>query len=535
MARETGNGPKLVIPKLKVTSYGKTARQRKVYCLGVQGSKKYAAFKTDLRTALRAVRERVFYIKEGTQYRAPPMPAGVNYVRKTLRATREALLPLIKMETYTKWSADEFIAHYTGAKRTRYEKAYELYMRDGVTTRDARIRGFLKFEKIESNNPVKPWDTKVCRLISPRSSVYNLALGRWIMPLEPKVFDVIGKMYGEFREDKVEIPTILKGMNSIETARVIVQKYRMFEDPRIVCLDAKRWDQHVNEHLLRWEHGIYLAFMNNDKDRRTLAGLLAMQIHNNVTVLADDGNIKYKKTGGRMSGDMNTSLGNCLLMTSCMHAYLRHLGITKAEVGNNGDDTFVILEERDVQLFTADLHNWWSQMGITMDLEGVVKELTELRFCQTYVINRGDTHVMMRDFRDAISKDTVSLKPLPTKKMRAAYCYAIGKGGLALHAGIPVLQAFYERLIKLSSESGIAQKVLNKYTDYFLREEYNRQYLRVGMAAQSKTVSWEARVDFFESTGVTPDLQVALEAQIQTMAMDLEVGMDNLPHVLRWL
>ncbi len=114
----------------------------------------------------------------------------------------------------------------------------------------------------------------------------------------------------------------MKGMDVRTVAKVLREKWDMFPNPVAIGLDASRFDQHVSVPALEFEHSVYLSCFKQKKHRERLAKLLKLQLENHCTGYAEDGVIKYTTTGTRMSGDMNTSLGNCVLMCSLIHSYL---------------------------------------------------------------------------------------------------------------------------------------------------------------------------------------------------------------------
>lgn len=66
---------------------------------------------------------------------------------------------------------------------------------------------------------------------------------------------------------------------------------------------------------LKWEHSIYNAMFRSDE----LAELLGWQLTNKGFARTTDGLIKYEVKGCRMSGDMNTALGNCMIMCALVY------------------------------------------------------------------------------------------------------------------------------------------------------------------------------------------------------------------------
>jgi hypothetical protein len=75
---------------------------------------------------------------------------------------------------------------------------------------DSHLKTFVKAEKIN-------WSTKpdpAPRVIQPRDPRYNVEVGRFLLPLEHKVYDKIDELFGS--------PTIMSKYNSVQQAEVIV-------------------------------------------------------------------------------------------------------------------------------------------------------------------------------------------------------------------------------------------------------------------------------------------------------------------------
>jgi len=92
------------------------------------------------------------------------------------------------------------------------------------------------------------------------------------------------------------------------------------------------------------EHKVWKRMVPNG-DRGHLKYLLDMQLENKGVSYVDGYKFKYRTDGCRMSGDMNTSSGNCMIMCILLGSYLDTLGVDY-RFANNGDDCVIILESR---------------------------------------------------------------------------------------------------------------------------------------------------------------------------------------------
>jgi hypothetical protein len=300
----------------------------------------------------------------------------------------------------------------------------------------------------------------------------------------------------------------------LEIGRIFRDKWSRYRSPAAIGLDASRFDQHVSRQALEWEHSIYNGVFQSGELRK----LLKWQLANNVVGWCRDGSLRYRTDGVRMSGDMNTAMGNCLLMCSLVHSYLRERNIT-ASLANNGDDCTVIMESKDVSRFCTGLDQWFLDMGFTMKVEKPVYDIEGIEFCQTHPINLGNTFIMVRNFPNAIAKDCLSLKQMESPSVYKAWLKAVGEGGLALTGGIPVYQEFYQVLLR-SSERIIAKRAYQsskrRHRSPDVELTGGMAWLSFGMKRRIQHISPITRHSFYLAFGCTPDQQVALEAYYAT-------------------
>lgn len=455
-------------------------------------------FNNDIHTLVRAVKERVFFVKEGGEFRPPPRPNDGHF-EQTLALSVEQLshfLPRI-----APLSRLAFVETFRGPKRKLYEDAFQDLLRRGFTEKDAWIKVFVKYEKTDFTRKTDP----VPRVISPRSTRYNIEVGRFLRPLEERVFGSIARLWGS--------PTVMKGMNSARTGRVMHSKWSKFRNPVAVGADASRFDQHVSEEALRLEHSVYLKCYPRRLHQRRLRWLLGMQLRNTCVGYTANGRVKYKTKGGRMSGDMNTSLGNCLLMCLMFHAYARSIGV-QVELANNGDDCVLFMERRDLTRFSAGLDGWFRAMGFNMVLEEPCVLFEQIEFCQTHPVWVGpgaSDYIMVRHPKWAIAKDTMCVHGWQTQALYEGWLHAVGTGGMALCGGVPVFQDFYLTYLKHGNYHKSA-------TD---SQSWGVRQLSKGMSRVYSEVLPRTRASFYWAFGVTPAEQLVLEDFYRGVTLEL--------------
>lgn len=446
----------------------------------------------NLTNVVRGLVERVFRVEGPNGLEAPPRPSPGVFRR--LSGFRTRLLKIIHCRP---WSYDEFISSYRGAKAIKVEGAVGSLLVRGVQRADAKLKTFVKAEKL--NLSAKP--DPAPRVIQPRDPRYNAYVGRYLKALEHPLYAAIARVWGG--------PTVMKGYNSETVAEHIAAAWGQFNQPVGIGFDASRFDQHVSIEALQWEHSIYNGVFGSEDLRR----VLTWQLTNRGTAWCPDGKVSYTVEGCRMSGDMNTAMGNCLLMCAMMWAYCLESGV-RARLINNGDDCVLIVERQDAPRL-LEPRSWFLQFGFSMKVEEPARCLEEIEFCQTRPVWRGDRWVMCRSPRVGIMKDLTNLRPQflgdgsLDQGAFARWCLAVGEAGLALASGMPVFQAHYLRMIEYGRPFAL-RKVAG-----FGTMETGFEYMSRGMALTKRDITAETRASFYRAWGVLPDLQEALEIEIQ--------------------
>jgi hypothetical protein len=430
----------------------------------------------------RGVLERVFFVCKGGEYVSPPQPDPKVFNSRMSTFRR---IVINAMPSTTPTPREKFPSYYWGRKRTIYENAVASLQRKDVNATDAEIRCFVKAEKINFTAKKDP----APRVISPRDPRYNVAVGCYLKQIEHPLYNAIAQAFGTV--------TVSKGLNVEDTASLLYQKWVATTNPVAIGLDASRFDQHVSRVALQWEHSIYNAIYNTPE----LRTLLRMQLRNVCRGYTKDGSLKYVTDGTRMSGDMNTAMGNCLIMCALVYTYAKHKRVP-IELVNNGDDCVVIMNRKNLSNFECGLEDWFVEMGFTMKVEGSVDVFERIQFCQMQPVYDGSKYVMVRNPIVSIAKDAISIKPLDSKSMFQKWIGAVGEGGVSLTGGIPILQSFYCCL-----ERGSGGKRLKDDPT----QETGWWYLSRGMSRKVSKVSSQARYSFHLAFDISPDLQIAVE------------------------
>lgn len=439
--------------------------------------------------------ERVFYCKDDGVNFAPPTDPDVGLFWERMlpfrRRLREHVPPTTPM------TPQEFVDCYKGRKHTIYANAVQSLSQDPVTQRDSELKTFTKAEK--GDFLAKPDPTP--RVIQPRDPRYNASVGMYLKPMEHRIYKGIDAVFG--------YTTVTKGMDFYAVADLINKSWQEFSDPVAVMADANRFDQHVSETALRWEHSVYLGAVAHN-ERAVLGRLLSWQCTNLGRGMCPDGRVKYKVRGKRASGDMNTAMGNVLLMCGMVWAYCRERRI-KIRLVNNGDDSVFIMERRDHARFVQGLEEWFLQMGFSMAVSAPVHNVHEIKFCQAHPIFDGARWVMCRDPAVALAKDSHSMVPWINQKAYDKWRFSVSDCGLAIAGALPVFDAFY-RAMGRGATSGMGHHPGLEGGMWFAAQ-LMREPRSTG------TPSDAARVSFWEAFGISPYEQVVIERYYDSLDM----------------
>jgi len=210
-----------------------------------------------------------------------------------------------------------------------------------------------------------------------------------------------------------------------------------------------------------------------------------------------------------MSGDMNTALGNCLIMCALVYAYCDHVGIKRYSLANNGDDCIVIMEKRNVTKFTLGIDTWFLEMGFAMKVEDPVYELEEIEFCQTHPVMLPDGCVMVRNMPTSMAKDCISIKPLDSSIGWSKWANAVGECGISLAGGVPIAQEFYQGFVRGAKSEN--PNVSLKLKGYDPSQETGLVAFAHGMHRKWQPIAESTRYSFWKAFGITPGEQIAME------------------------
>jgi len=497
--------------RAKAAPVRKFVRQPEAACT------RMGAHNSSLPNLLRALNERVFNVELSVNGKTVLDECGNPVLQRTpkpppeLRAwermgsggKRLARHVRERVPDVQRLTCGEFVAQCPAHKRMLYARASDQLTQRGWGPNDARVSSFVKFEKLKFADS-GPKSDPCPRVIQPRSPVFNVALGRYTRRVEEELYHALAVEWGVDDEEKV----VMKGLSVEEVAEQLRRKWDCFDQPCAVGLDASRFDQHVSRQALEWEHGIYKNIFDRDPE---LAALLKRQLRNVGIAFLDGHRIDYVTDGCRMSGDMNTSLGNCLIMSALVRLYCKERRVV-AKLANNGDDCLVFMDRRSLEQFRGGLFDWFMSFGFNITEEEVVYVFERCEFCQSRPVWSGHEWVMVRNPQVALSKDVMGLACSSSEEY-LKWIHAVGTGGLALFGDMPCYGAIYRRMRKCGKASNVSRSLLLSDSGFMRMSSKPRTHLRDG-------VEESCRLSFYRAFGICPDVQFGFEELCESMRFD---------------
>ncbi len=417
------------------------------------------------------------------------------------------------------WSLERVLESFTGARKRKYEQAYQSLLINPLSASDGRIQAFVKAEKCDPCAKINPDP----RMIQARSPRYNLSIAKYLRPTEHAIYNLIGV------DNKREVA---KGMNQSQRANAIIEKFSLFKSCVCFSVDCSRWDKHVGRGVLNIEHNFYRALVGQHPE---FDMMLASQLCNRCRT---SGGVRYVVEGGRMSGDINTALGNCLLMVLMVRSAMRQLGINVYSILDDGDDCLIFVEEANFSTVSNGLAKIFLGFGQEIKIENIAREISDVVFCQAKIVHNGEQWTMVRNWRKVLSQACCGTKHWNNPDEVRPMFGLVGACELALCAGVPVLQSFALALIRMSRGKIASRINTDAGLIARLRAEYGAGWEDAIQTSSARQVTALARSTFELSFGIPEWEQDAIEDILRKWDLDscvantipLERGSDWVDH-----
>lgn len=393
-----------------------------------------------------------------------------------------------------RWTEAEVVAKYDGARKRLYAKvAADLLKNDYITRRDARVEAFVKAEKRLESKP------KVPRMIQHRSPRFTLRLSQYLRPVAKVFFTLSGRGHKRV----APAPVFSYGLNAAKRAELLMQKSRSIPDCVMLPLDCKGFDRHVNKQLLQVEHGVYLSLYRNDPE---LARILSYQL-NNVCITAN--RISYGSEGRRMSGDANTSLGNCILVYLMLRVAMRGER-ARWDLHIDGDDFVVFVERWAAARVAEQVTSFFYACGHELTAGTPARRWQDIEHNSSRIVHGAYGYITERNPWKVLATTFVHHAHFHNKKGGLRAFRTIAQGLLVRSLGLPVLQAFAVGALRSVPGVPWLDEVLDAETLYrtkLLNPNWH--------AAQPVEVLNHSRIVFEQVWGMSVEEQLVLEARLE--------------------
>lgn len=386
----------------------------------------------------------------------------------------------------------EFALEYSGAKRDKYLNAAKEVRAFGLSKSDYYVTMFVKPDRLDPTIKTNP-DPRPIQFRHPR---YCVLLAQYIKAIEPS-------LYALHYQTKFTSSTrmIAKGLNQFQRASLLRSKWNRFHCPRSASIDGERFDKHMNTELLKVEHYLYSMLLPS----KEFATLLKAQLLNRG--FSKDG-VKYVANGRRMSGEMNTALGNCAIMIMMVLTVMLPLRIP-FEIMDDGDDCLIIYESPTHSLVVGAIASM-TEFGLKVKLENIADSLENVKFCQSQPVLTAKGWKFCRNPFRVMSNSMVGLKWLTLNtRSRQKHLNGIAECELVLNKGVPVLHAFAAALRR---NANISTYTVDHESGEYLK--YMRELKAFAKVDEVVPITEEARLSFSRAFGVTPEQQVEYELRL---------------------
>jgi hypothetical protein len=365
--------------------------------------------------------------------------------------------------------------------RRKYHFAYEAYKERGLRRTDSFVTLFCK-DDLEMGEP-----SKAPRAIQFRNPVFALEQARFTKPIE--------EWFYKLRD---EYDTLIVGKSDPFTiANTIIDKSKNFEDPVFLLLDASKFDTCVSRPWLEYCRDFYLTLFSKKYHRKIKHLWNQTLINRGFTGKG----VQFKTTATRMSGDMDTGLGNSIIMWTMLTQFLRVCKV-KGSILVNGDDSVVVISRKDLHK-VRDM-SFFKSLGFNMKFE-VAMTINEVEFCQSRPLETDYGMTMARNPIRVMGRTSYRTKRVG-KQLHRAFINTLGLCERAASWGVPIASQMATAMI----ETAKTEKRI--FLNPWLESHYAamNKWWKVG----PPTISLSTRINFEIVWGISVPEQLRIEKSI---------------------
>jgi len=408
------------------------------------------------------------------------------------------------LEVWNKQQCLEKFATFPPAKREKYSEALEVPFEPH---KHGKLGMFVKYESVE-HKTAKGYRP---RAIFFRRPEFLAAMTKWYAPLE-------GAICHQKSLWNSQSYVIVKGLNTHDRIRLVNQFAQELGDSVVISCDGKAFDAHVCEGALRQEWAFYRAVADcagwGRDIRKEMRAMEYQQINNRFRCYAQDGMVKGRIKGNRMSGDRNTGAGNCVLCVLFVLSYFEDAGIPDCQYRliDDGDDFFILASTAIAERVQRELPVWMSTLNQETEvLSGgrVNKDSMEaIEFCQARPVWCANGYRFIRDPYRVINVYMRSARWYNTQADAEMYWSAISQPELMINRGVPILYAFFKALNRHSNGAKPCKSQLKRF---YLKSAFESKVLLSDMELDDD-ITIGTRASFAKAFGIPPEEQLLVEA-----------------------
>lgn len=388
------------------------------------------------------------------------------------------------VSTIPPMSNKEFLSTAVGPQKTAWRRAIEADLR--YKKKWMVYDAFVKVEKYSFHDK----KLRIPRLICPPSDHAKVVMGRHIKPIERAMKEIVGP--GN------RFPFMAKGMSSGELATRFKDMAATFRNPVFISIDMSKCDSTIGKELKRIENSFFINRCAEPDFRKCMisGSKETMQIR-----------LGKGKTGRtfrvpqmRASGTAHTGAGNTLLVYATTRVLL---GQIKNEVFSNGDDTIIIVEEKDSQSVIRMIESGgYSTFGFSVRIEQVTNVITDVFWCQCYYTERPEGPVWIRDHRKVMQ--TILTNENYASPAWLSYLSTIAMGEGSTNPGQPIVAPLVKDILSMN----VKRKRLPN------QNQTTRRWEAEGCPSAEKLDLVVTDVDrdvFYKRYGISPAEQIQIE------------------------
>jgi hypothetical protein len=411
-------------------------------------------------------------------------------------------------------SRESVALSYSGRLRKRYLAALDSLREDPVSSRDAKIRAFLKAEKF---NPLAKASKP--RMIMARDPRFNLELAAYLKPIEAWLWRRWKVGFGGVSRSRV----VGKGLDGPGRAALIARKMEEVGECVVFEVDGKAFEAHVTEELLTLEHSVYMTAFPRDSHLRWL--LSCQRRLSGRTA----GGIRYSRRGGRASGDYNTGLGNTMVMAAvvlgAVQLFEQRFGSIRGTILADGDNCLLFVGRSRAEEFRAVFGSLVEEVSpLELAVEKPSTHLEGCMFGQSRPCKTGRGLTMVRDPWKVLSHSMSGYRHFDQRVFGLRMLKAISECELTLALGVPVLQTWFVEVFDSLERLGVKDLPNPElYLEPRLIAASTRRHVRSAVVG----VTAEARLSFELAWGLSVEQQEEMEARIRDGMRGLRWDQDS--------